>query len=68
MLAAGRIDACYFPDDYALQYESNNLGTQAQIKVLAMSEQRLELYSVFSRQNGRQYLPRYEQALQAVQA
>ncbi len=32
-----------------------------------MPEQRLELYSVFSRQNGNQYLPRYEQALRDVQ-
>lgn len=68
MVAAGRIDAFYFPDDYALQYESNKLGTQAQIKVLTLPEQRLALYSVFSLQNGSQYLPRYEQALQEVQA
>jgi ABC-type amino acid transport substrate-binding protein len=68
MVAAGRIDAFYFPDDYTLQYESNKLAPQAQIKVLALPEQRLALYSVFSRKNGSQYLPRYEQALQEVQA
>lgn len=68
MVAAGRIDAFYFPDDYALQYEANKLDSQARIKVLAMPEQHLALYSVFSRQNGSRYLPRYEQALQAEQA
>jgi len=68
MVVAGRIDAFYVPDDYALQYEAKNLGSQARIKVLAMPEQRLELYSVFSRKNGNQYLPRYEKALQEVQA
>lgn len=68
MVIAGRIDAFYFPDDYALQYEAKTLGNQARIKGLAMPEQHLELYSVFSRKNGNQYLPRYERALSEVQA
>ncbi|MBB1521438.1 substrate-binding periplasmic protein [Aquipseudomonas guryensis] len=68
MVAAGRVDAFYFPDDFTLKYEAKNLGNQVQIKVLTMPEQPLRVYSVFSRKNGNQYLPRYERALREVQA
>lgn len=68
MLAGGRLEAFYHPDDLAVRYQMQEMGMQARIRLLPLPEQEMPLYSVFSRPAARVYLDRYERAQAEVVA
>lgn len=65
-LASGRIDACYQPDHYPLQFEANKAMHKARMRILALPEPAVGLYSVFSKKSSKRYLTDYEMALRQV--
>jgi ABC-type amino acid transport substrate-binding protein len=66
MIVAGRIDACYQPDHYPIQFEALRKEFRSKIKILYLPDPAIGLYSVFSKLAAPQYLERYEKALAAV--
>lgn len=68
MIVAGRIDGFYFPDIYSARSEAAKHGLLEQVKILPLPEQKVELYSVFSRASAPGNLQAYERALREVQA
>lgn len=66
MILNGRIDACYQPDHYPIQYEAMREAFAARIKVLYLPDPPIGLYSAFSRIAALTYLKRYEAALAKV--
>ena len=65
----GVLDTLFMGGDRTIRIvgEGDADNSQNLVEVL-MPEQPLRVYSVFSRKNGNQYLPRYERALREVQA
>ncbi len=68
MLLAGRLDAFFSPDGYNARYNLLQRKPQAPVQLLPLPEDRIGLYTVFSRPAAERFLARYEQALQAVSA
>lgn len=68
MTVAGRIDGFYFPDIYSAQSEAAKYGMLEQLKILPLPEQKVELYSVFSKASAAANAHAYEQALRQTQA
>ena len=66
MIVAGRIDACYQPDHYPLQFEAVREEYIGKVKVLYLPDPPIGLYSVFSKDVAPRYRQRYESALAAV--
>jgi hypothetical protein len=66
MIVAGRIDACYQPDHYPIQFEAVREDFITKVKVLYLPDPPVGLYSVFSRNAAPDYRQRYETALTAV--
>jgi len=66
MIVAGRIDACYQPDHYPIQFEAMREAFVSKVKVLYLPDPPTGLYSVFSKASAPLYLQRYEKALAAV--
>ena len=66
MIVAGRIDACYLPDHYPIQFEALRKEFRSEIKVLYLPDPPIGLYSVFSKVGALHYLERYEKALAIV--
>lgn len=66
MIVAGRIDACYQPDHYPLQFEAARETFRSKVKVLYLPDPPIGLYSVFSKAAAPRYRQRYESALAAV--
>ncbi len=64
-IVAGRIDACYQPDHYPIQFEAVREAF-VPVKVLYLPDPPIGLYSVFSKASAPLYLKRYEKALSAV--
>ncbi len=67
MIVAGRIDACYQPDHYPIQFEAVREPFVRRVKILYLPDPPIGLYSVFSKASAPLYLNRYEKALSAVQ-
>ncbi|MCB2169450.1 MAG: transporter substrate-binding domain-containing protein [Deltaproteobacteria bacterium] len=67
MIVAGRIDACYQPDHYPIQFEAVREPFVDHVKILYLPDPPIGLYSVFSKASAPLYLKRYEKALSAVQ-
>jgi len=67
MIVAGRVDACYQPDHYPIQFEAVREEFISKVKVLYLPDPPIGLYSVFSKASAPLYLKRYEKALAAVQ-
>jgi hypothetical protein len=67
MIVAGRIDACYQPDHYPIQFEAVREAFVSKVKVLYLPDPPIGLYSVFAKASAPLYLTRYEKALAAVQ-
>lgn len=66
MILAGRIDACYQPDHYPIQFEAAREEFASGIKILYLPDPPIGLYSVFSKTGATRYLKKYETALAAV--
>jgi hypothetical protein len=66
MIVAGRIDACYQPDHYPIQFEAMREPFVRRVKILYLPDPPIGLYSVFSKAGAPLYLQRYEKALDAV--
>lgn len=66
MILAGRIDACYQPDHYPIQFEAAREPFLAKINVRYLPDPAIGLYSVFSSAAAPLYCRRYEEALSAV--
>jgi polar amino acid transport system substrate-binding protein len=66
MIVAGRIDACYQPDHYPIQFEALHKEFRPEVKILYLPDPPIGLYSVFSKIGAPHYLERYEKALAAV--
>jgi ABC-type amino acid transport substrate-binding protein len=66
MIVAGRVDACYQPDHYPIQFEAVREEFVSKVKVLYLPDPPIGLYSVFSKASAPLYLRRYEKALDAV--
>ena len=66
MILAGRVDACYQPDHYPIQFEAAHEDFASEIKILYLPDPPTGLYSVFSRTSAPIYLQRYEMALAAL--
>jgi polar amino acid transport system substrate-binding protein len=66
MIVAGRIDACYQPDHYPIQFEAVREQFVGQVKILYLPDPPIGLYSVFSKASAPLYLKRYEKALSTV--
>ena len=66
MIVAGRIDACYQPDHYPIQFEAVREPFVRHVKILYLPDPPIGLYSVFSKASAPLYLKRYEKALDAV--
>jgi polar amino acid transport system substrate-binding protein len=66
MILAGRIDACYQPDHYPIQFEATREEFASRIKILYLPDPPIGLYSVFSKAGAGIYLKAYEAALSAV--
>jgi len=67
MIVANRIDACYQPDHYPIQFEAVREPFVHQVKILYLPDPPIGLYSVFSKISAPLYLKRYERALSVVQ-
>jgi hypothetical protein len=65
-LVTGRIDACYQPDHYPLEFEANKGIHQSKLRILTLPEPPVGLYSVFSKESSKKYLTKYETALGQV--
>jgi hypothetical protein len=66
MILAGRVDACYQPDHYPIQFEASREAFASKIKILYLPDPPTGLYSVFSRASAPIYLKHYEMALAAL--
>jgi polar amino acid transport system substrate-binding protein len=66
MILAGRIDACYQPDHYPIQFEATRAEFASRIKILYLPDPPIGLYSFFSKASAGSYLKAYEAALSAV--
>lgn len=68
MLTQGRINAFFSPDQISIRYllQKNDWG--AQLKLLTVPDETVEIYTVFSKTSGLELLPAYEKALQTLQA
>jgi ABC-type amino acid transport substrate-binding protein len=66
MIVAGRIDACYQPDHYPIQFQALREEFLSKVKILYLPDPAIGLYSVFSNIGAPRYLERYEKALEAV--
>jgi len=66
MLVAGRIDACYQPDHYPIQFTALRKEFQSKIRILYLPDPPIGLYSVFSKVGAPRYLDRYAKALATV--
>jgi len=66
MILAGRIDACYQPDHYPIQFEAAREEFSSRIKILYLPDPPIGLYSVFSKAGAARYLKKYETALSIV--
>ena len=66
MIVAGRIDGCYQPDHYPIQFEALHKEFLSKVKILYLPDPAIGLYSVFSKVGAPRYLERYEKALAAV--
>lgn len=66
MIMAGRIDACYQPDHYPIQFEAVREEFASGIKILYLPDPPIGLYSVFSKAGAGRYLKAYEAALSVV--
>jgi hypothetical protein len=67
MIVAGRIDACYQPDHYPIQFQALRKEFLSKVKILYLPDPAIGLYSVFSKDSAPRYCTRYEKALEAVQ-
>jgi hypothetical protein len=66
MIVAGRIEACYQPDHYPIQFEAARQEFRSKINVRYLPDPPIGLYSVFSPAAAPAYLRRYEAALATV--
>lgn len=66
LVVNGRFDAFYSPDRYAVEYEAKRNGHTDSIRLLPISQDKIDIYTVFSKSSGKLYLKRYERALKKV--
>jgi polar amino acid transport system substrate-binding protein len=66
MILAGRIDACYQPDHYPIQFEAAREEFASRIRILYLPDAPIGLYSTFSKAGAERYLKAYEAALRVV--
>jgi len=66
MILAGRIDACYQPDHYPIQFEAVREKFASRIRILYLPDPAIGLYSVFSKASAGRYIKEYEAALAVV--
>ena len=66
MIVAGRVDACYQPNHYPIQFEALRKEFVSKVKVLYLPDPPIGLYSVFSKVGAPLYRERYEKALDKV--
>lgn len=66
MILAGRIDACYQPDHYPIQFEATREEFASKIRILYLPDAPIGLYSAFSKAGSERYLKAYEAALSVV--
>ena len=65
-LRYGRVDACYQPDNFPIQFEAGKAQNASLVRVLLLPEDPIGLFSVFSKQSAKSYLKKYEAALDQV--
>lgn len=63
----GRLDAFYSPDDTNILFEIKRLNMEQKLKVLALPNEQVHLYSPFSKKAAGKYLEKYERALAEVE-
>lgn len=63
MILAERIDACYQPDHYPIQFEATREEFASKIRILYLPDAPIGLYSVFSKAGAGIHLKAYEAAL-----
>lgn len=68
MIELGHVDAFYSPDRCAIEHARARTAQPARLRVLALPEPGVPLYSVFSRQAAPRWLRAYEAALAEQQA
>ncbi len=66
MIIAGRIDACYQPDHYPIQFEAARDEFVSRIRILYLPDPPIGLYSVFSKASAARYVKAYETALAVI--
>ena len=66
MILAGRIDACYQPDHYPIQFEAGREEFVSRIRILYLPDPPIGLYSVFSKKSAARYVKAYETALAVI--
>jgi len=68
LVVNGRFDAFFSPDSHAIEYEASVSGKTDSIRILPISGEDLDIYSVFSQKSANVFLKRYERALKKVSA
>lgn len=66
ILARGKIDALFSPDSYPIIYAANKNDMGKKITIFPITDEPIEVYSVFSKKSAATYLKRYEDALITV--
>lgn len=66
ILARGRIDAFFSPDSYSVVYAANKNNLSDKITILPISNEGIDLYTVFSKQSAVIHKERYEAGLAKV--
>lgn len=67
-LAADRCDAAFFPEMNTARYYAHKLGLQEQVRTLALPEEPSVFYTAFSKKSGKDWLARYQQARETINA
>ncbi|MGE0085033.1 MAG: substrate-binding periplasmic protein [Desulfococcaceae bacterium] len=67
MVMKGYVDAYYIPDSYSMRFVVMSGGNASEIRIIALPESPMGLYSAFSKISAEKYMERYEKALVEVQ-
>jgi ABC-type amino acid transport substrate-binding protein len=66
ILARGKIDALFSPDSESIVYTAKKNDMGKKITIFPITNEPIEVYSVFSKKSAKTYLKRYEDALAKV--
>jgi ABC-type amino acid transport substrate-binding protein len=66
LVVNGRFDAFFSPDSHAIEYEARTTSQTGSIRILPITGEDIDIYSVFSKKSAKLFLKRYEKALKKV--